>query len=122
MAILEPLCKLLIGGKTIPWSDPQDHPLIASEKFAEHKQFVQDLGFDLLVKRAKIGQAKHVRVRPTFAPGWRVMGTLSVWDTQIDDKAINQILAYAGQYKGLGNWRPGSNKPGPFGIFEAKLT
>lgn len=119
MMCVEPLWTLTINGKRIAWADVEATKELA--KFAEHKQRAQQLGFELLVKRAKIGATKHVRVRPQFAAGWQVAGTLAVWDDQIDEKALGQILEYAGQYKGLGDWRPGGRTPGPYGTFDAKI-
>ena len=81
---------------------------------------VKAMGFDLLVKRAKIGQQKHIRVRPQFT-SWEARGAFLVWDDQIDEKALALILEYAGQYKGLCDWRPGGRTPGPYGTFEAKI-
>ena len=34
---------------------------------------------------------------------------------------LADILRYAGQYKGLGDWRPGGKTPGSFGMFEAAV-
>lgn len=120
MMSVEPNWALYVGGEQIAWSALS--ALKDSADFAVHKKAAKSLGFDLMVKRAKIGASKHVRVRPVFAgPGWRVRGTLAVWDEQITDKALGQILEYAGQYKGLGDWRPGGKTPGPYGTFEAEI-
>ena len=119
MMSVEPLWELRVGKSQIAWSAIE--PLKDVSKFAEHKRVVQDLGFDLLIKRAKIGQQKHVRVRPQFST-WQLHGSLAVWDEQIDDKALGQILEYAGQYKGLCDWRPGSRTPGPYGTFDARIN
>jgi|SRR5690606_15045921 len=119
MMSVEPFWTLRIGGKPIPWSALE--ALKDEAKFAEHKKAASALGFDLLVKRAKIGSSKHVRVRPQFAAGWQIQGTLAVWDEQIDERVLNDILEYAGQYKGLCDWRPGGRTPGPYGTFEASV-
>jgi len=77
--------------------------------------------FMLYVKRAKVGQAKHVRVRPRF-DRWSVTGLLHVTDDQIKLDVLQSILENAGQYKGLGDWRPGAPKsPGPHGMFSAEV-
>lgn len=64
------------------------------------------------VKRARVGISKDIRVRPIFqhlGMRWR---SVSVIDDQITDKALEDILSYAGMYKGLGDWRPSSpSKP-----------
>jgi hypothetical protein len=90
--------------------------------FSEHKKAAQAMGFELLVKRAKIGMSKHIRVRPQFPTGWQARGTLAVWDEQIDERSLASILEYAGQYKGLCDWRPGGKTPGPYGTFDAKIS
>lgn len=96
------------------------HVLMAEEAFAAHKSAVQDMGFALFVKRAKVGTSKHIRVRPRL-DSWRVSGELVVLDKQISEAVLADILAYAGQYKGLGDWRPGGKTPGPYGMFSAEI-
>jgi hypothetical protein len=96
--------------------------LIENPDFAEHEGIVADLGFSLFVKRAKIGQAKHVRVRPRFDV-WAISGSITVFDEQITKDVLQNILTFAGTYAGLGDWRPSSPKsPGPFGKFTAEVT
>ena len=119
MMCVEPFWPININGETIAWSDIE--VLQAEESFKAHRDAARELGFDLLVKRAKIGASKHVRVRPEFAAGWQARGTLAVWDDQITDTTLGQILEYSGQYKGLGDWRPGGKTPGPYGMFEAAI-
>lgn len=119
MMTVEPFWPLLINGRPLDWKTIEavkDQP-----KFSDQRKLAQSLGFDLMVKRAKIGMTKHIRVRPQFNAGWQIKGSLAVWDEQIDEKALEQILEYAGQYKGLGDWRPGGKTPGPYGTFEAKI-
>jgi hypothetical protein len=109
---------LFVNGKTIA----VDHILkLQSESdFAKHQSVVEKAGFALHLKRAKIGTSKHVRVRPIFEK-WSTSGTLHVWDDQITKQALEEIVTYAGLYKGLGDWRPGGKTPGPFGMFTAKV-
>lgn len=120
MMSVEPFWPLLINGAAIPWAEIE--ALQKVDKFTEHKAATRELGFELLVKRAKIGATKHVRVRPQFAAGWQIKGTLAVWDEQIDERVLRDILQYAGQYKGLCDWRPGGRTPGPYGTFEAVVS
>lgn len=110
---------LLASGRAVPWESIDALRLV--EDFPAQLQTVRSLGFDLMVKRAKIGQSKHIRVRPELSPGWSVSGHISVWDEQITPEALANILTYAGQYKGLGDWRPGGKTPGPYGTFEARI-
>jgi hypothetical protein len=75
----------------------------------------------LYLKRAKVGQSKHIRVRPRF-DNWSAGGTFSVWDDQLSTAVLKDIFHYAGQYRGLGDWRPGApQKPGSHGMFEATI-
>ena len=109
---------LSVDGHDVSWSDVQK--LAELPRFSDHVAGARRLGFDLLVKRAKVGQAKHIRVRPQFSR-WGLSGQLAVWDEQITIEVLEQILAYAGQYKGLGDWRPGGKTPGPYGTFAAVI-
>jgi hypothetical protein len=108
-----------VDGKAIPVASVM--ALRAEKSFQAHQEAVQKLGFDLFLKRAKIGQSKHIRVRPRFET-WATRGIVHVWDEQITLDALKQIVTYAGLYKGLGDWRPGGKTPGPFGMFTAEVT
>ena len=114
----EPEWPLLINGKPVPVAKLL--ALREEEKFIKHKSACEALGFTLFVKRAKIGQTKHIRVRPRF-DSWATKGTIVVWDDQITETALRDILEYAGRYKGLGDWRPGGKTPGPHGMFTATV-
>lgn len=93
---------------------------IRDQPFTRHMEFAADNGFRLFCKRAKIGQAKHVRVRPRFE-SWAVRGTLLVNTNDLPFETLELIFGYAGR-AGLGDWRPSSPKrPGPYGMYEAKL-
>jgi hypothetical protein len=95
--------------------------LIEEPDFALHELQAQELGFSLFVKRAKIGQAKHVRVRPRFDQ-WSCKGTITVFDEMITRDVLKNILTFAGNYAGMGDWRPSSPKsPGPWGKFTATI-
>jgi hypothetical protein len=121
MMCVEPFWPLLVNGKTIAW--PTLSKLMTVPKFTEHQAAARSLGFELLSKRAAVGSAKHIRVRPQFAAGWQLRGSVQVFDEQIEEKTLRDFFLYAGQYKGLGDWRPGApKKPGPFGTFEAKIS
>lgn len=110
---------LLVRGKEVLKSAIE--PLLKEEDFAMHELQVQEFGFFLFVKRAKIGMAKHVRVRPRFDV-WETSGTVTVLDEQITEDVLRNIWTFAGAYAGLGDWRPNSPKsPGPFGKFSAEV-
>lgn len=91
--------------------------------FSEQAAAAQKLGFKLYTKRAAVGKAKHVRVRPRFDE-WSVKGQLQVHDPVITPSALTKILEATGRTAGLCDWRPGAEfprKPGPYGTFTAKV-
>ena len=110
---------LLVNGAPIPWAPIE--ALKTCDDFEEHESAVEKMGFTLFCKRATVGMAKHVRVRPRFNE-WAATGTLTVLDEQITTDMLKMILKHAGFYCGLCDWRPGSPKcPGQFGRFEAEV-
>lgn len=110
---------LTIDGAEIPYAPFK--ALIEETDFARHEATAAAHGFALFVKRAKIGQAKHVRVRPRF-DRWAAVGTITVFDETITSDVLRNILTFAGTYAGLGDWRPSSPKsPGPYGKFTATV-
>jgi hypothetical protein len=110
---------LMTGKGEVPYDVVKS--LIGEEDFSVHEQAALDLGFELFVKRAKIGSAKHVRVRPRFDV-WSVTGSLTVIDDAITTSVLETILQLAGTYCGIGDWRPSSPKaPGPFGKFSSTV-
>lgn len=108
--------RLKTNNQEVPWG--KLYELREEPAFGLHIARARDLGFRLFVKRARIGQSKHVRVRPRF-DNWQASGTIRVWDDQITRGVLEQIVENAGRYRGLGDWRPGSKTPGPFGMFTA---
>lgn len=110
---------LLVNGRPVGMAGIGE--LMAVNEFSTHRERVAQMGFSLFNKRARIGQAKHVRVRPRF-DDWRATGELVVTDEQITTGVLRSILNAAGRYKGLGDWRPGGRTPGIYGMFEATAT
>jgi len=93
---------------------------IKDKPFASQCEWCRENGFRLFVKRASIGSAKHVRVRPRFDK-WIVRGVVEVLADEITLDILKEIFEGAGK-AGLGDWRPNSPKrPGPYGQFVAKL-
>jgi hypothetical protein len=112
---------LVVGDKGDPISVAALRGMLEEEDFSKHEEAVKALGFELFVKRAKISQAKHVRVRPRF-DNWSCEGSITVLDDQITTDVIRNIVTFAGVYAGLGDWRPSSPKsPGPYGKFNAEV-
>jgi hypothetical protein len=112
---------LFIGEEPVSMSPIRD--LIGDMDFTNHLAVAEDLGFELLIKRAKIGKAKHVRVRPLFRE-WRLEGSLTVLDEEmsgITKEILQMVFDQAGALCGLGDWRPSSPSSGTFGRFEAEI-
>lgn len=111
----------LVEGKQVPFGPI--NALTAELDFDKHLEFVQSLGFELLVKRAKVGMSKHIRVRPMFR-NWKVETRISVIDEQksgITKDVLKRILDEGGALCGLGDWRPSGRTPGQFGRFSVEL-
>lgn len=110
----------ILGRKgIIKYSDIE--PLIQERDFGKHLATTTELGFELFVKRAKIGMAKNVRVRPRFDV-WSCEGSVTVLDETITLDVLRNILTFAGAFAGCGDWRPSSPRsPGSFGKFTATV-
>ncbi len=91
--------------------------LQALDEYDAHETAVRAFGFELFAKTAKVGQSKHVRVRPRF-DHWTAEGTITVLDETITSSVLISILNAAGNYCGIGDWRPSTpSKPGSWGRF-----
>lgn len=103
---------------TIAWSDIDG---IGGE-FPEQCEQAKALGFQLFAKRAAVGRAKHVRVRPKFDV-WSVKGSFTVVEEALTVEKLTEIFGIGGRLIGLGDWRPGSqSSPGPYGRFACELV
>jgi len=94
--------------------------LLTETDFNRHLTECRKAGFFLFPKRARIGQAKHLRVRPRFDV-WTASGTLTVTDETISERVLQSIFDIGGIHCGLGDWRPGAPSSGPWGRFEATI-
>lgn len=123
VAIDQQQFNLLVNGSLIPLEALE--PLVGNLNFGEHIAAAEALGFELLVKRGRIGQTKNVRVRPMFRQ-WELQGSLTVLDEEqsgLTQDAIQKILNLAGSLCGLCDWRPSSPRAsGPFGKFQSVVT
>lgn len=93
--------------------------IIGETDFTRHLETAEELGFELLVKRAKIGQSKHIRVRPMFR-NWELRGSLTVLDSELsglNKTTLETLLKQSGALCGLCDWRPSSPASGSFGKF-----
>lgn len=109
---------LLVNGAEIPAA-----PFLAlkdEEDYPTHHKTCEGYGFELFEKRARIGMAKHIRVRPRFN-NWSVEGEIDITDEMLTAEVVEMIFRFAGRYCGLGDWRPSSAQPGQFGMFDAKV-
>ena len=104
------------------------HKLEDSLDFEEHQQTVEEHGFELFLKRAKIGigarAPKHVRVRPMFTD-WSAKGVIHVLDEStsgLTKEMLTSILTIAGEQIGLCDWRPSSPNSGSYGTFEVQVA
>src|SRR5882672_3789771 len=95
--------------------------IIEGPRFPDQVEGAKALGFSLFVKRARVGNNKHIRVRPRF-DDWSTRGELMIIDDQITNDVVASILDISGRLKGLGDWRPSAKTPGPFGTFKAKIV
>lgn len=87
--------------------------------FLDEMAAAEKAGFRLFPKRAKVGQSKHIRVRPRFET-WQASGKLTVLASELTFEVLQQMFAIAGR-GGMCDWRAAGRTPGPYGLFEAKL-
>jgi len=85
--------------------------------FSAHAEYARDNGFHLFVKRAKVGTAKHIRVRAKF-DNWAVSGIVHATRPELTEAIVPQLFSLAGT-AGLCDWRPSGKTPGPYGQFDA---
>lgn len=111
---------LLVEGKEISMADIdslKDVPL-----FADHEELVSTLGFSLFTCRVPLVKGSRViRVRPRFH-NWSASGTVTITDERITEQMLQRIFDAAGNFCGLGDWRPGApSSPGVYGKFSTTL-
>lgn len=115
-------CQFLNDGKEVPIADYDWRASSAGERetFEQQVKSAAKCGIRLFTKRAKIGQSKHIRVRPRFE-SWAVRGTVNVLVPEITFEILERLFTLSGRI-GLCDWRPGCKTPGPYGMFTAKLS
>lgn len=102
-----------VDGASIPMAKIE---AMKDRKFADQADAVRALGFRLFAKRATVGRAKHIRVRPRFDV-WEASGSIQVLVPEITEDILHTLFELAGRV-GLCDWRPGCRTPGPYGMFE----
>lgn len=110
IVIMSEACEFRSNGKQIKWADIVG---MRDLQFSEQSAACKKLGFELFVKRARVGSSKHVRVRPRFSQ-WSVSGEVMVLKDEITDDVFKTMFDFAGK-GGLGDWRPSGKTPGPYG-------
>lgn len=116
--ILDEFCKFSVPSGPIPKSALDKIKPLTFSKMADR---ARDLGIELLTKRVAVERKKHVRVRPRFDE-WAVRGRIELDEAIIPPDIFAEILDYAGNRVGLGDWRPSAPiSPGPYGRFLAEL-
>lgn len=53
-----------------------------------------------------VQRARVVRIRPTFAPGWKLEFEIEVLDDEIQPGLLQDVLTMAGKTVGIGDYRP----------------
>lgn len=120
MLVHDEYVPLLIDGKPVDYKGLLE--LEGETDFAKHEAAAVERGFVLYTKKVRMnGRSRNIRVRPRF-DRWELRGVLDVWDPQLTASVLGTILSVAGKDKGLGDWRPSSKTPGPFGTFGATIT
>lgn len=110
-------CEFRCGENQIKWSSIIG---MRDKTFSEQSAACKKLGFELFVKRAKVGTSKHIRVRPKFT-NWSVTGEIMVLKPEITGEILSQLFELAGK-AGLCDWRPAGKTPGPYGQSDAVVT
>lgn len=110
LLITKESCEFRNHGQQVKWSDLTE---MRDMEFSKQSAACKKLGFDLFVKRARIGQSKHIRVRPKFS-NWSVTGEIMILKPELTDSILIKLFDLAGK-AGLGDWRPSGKTPGPYG-------
>jgi hypothetical protein len=58
------------------------------------------------IRPVVISRARVVRIRPAFAPGWKLSFEIEILDDQIPANVVNEVLSLAGKTVGVGDFRP----------------
>ena len=62
-----------------------------------------------------VNKARVLRYRPKWEAGWLLSFSLNILDDSIQPSIVKNILDHAGNFTGIGDFRP--SKGGPFGRF-----
>jgi hypothetical protein len=59
-----------------------------------------------------------LRTRTCVPPGWTLKFSMSITDSILTPKSMEDLVARSGYAAGIGDWRPSAPKPGKFGQFQ----
>lgn len=114
----QPAWPILIDDQPISWKPIE--ALIGNLDYEAHKAVAADLGIILFAKRALLGTKPYaVVVRPRLDK-WMIRCTMTV-PGELSAEMLQQIWDVAGCSVGVGDWRPSSKLPGPYGVFTASM-
>lgn len=118
LSIPDEFISFFAGGKRI---DKANFDRMRDKVFSDQCAVVRKFspGSHLFVKRARIGTAKHVRVR-LRVNDWEAKGVLDVLVPEITWDRLETLFVLAGRI-GMGDWRPGCKTPGCFGQFTSTI-
>jgi hypothetical protein len=71
----------------------------------------------VFMKGARVGTSRVMRTRVRFAAGWKCTFGVEVLDDGVSAEQLEQAIADAGIYEGIGDWRP---RYGRFTVSEIK--
>lgn len=96
------LAAIMVDEEVVPLGLPQGCPSPRN-----YEAFMDDKSgrFELRVG-VKVGQARVMRTRPKFPSGWTLEFDLCFDETVLNLADIIEAVQAAGQYVGIGDWRP----------------
>lgn len=109
-------CEFLCGGKPLQMAEIT---AMRDDDFETQCAKSKKLGFELFMKRARIGTSKNIRVRPKFAQ-WTIRGEVLVTKQELTADVLLQLFDLAGK-AGFGDWRPSGKTPGYYGQADSQI-
>lgn len=70
-----------------------------------------------MVRLGGVSNPADLRYRPEYSP-WRAVLTIRYNAGMISAEHIANLVALAGQFEGVGEWRPGQSATGSYGLWE----
>lgn len=107
--------KAKVGGRT------KSMKQIVAAMFMIEPDYIEIPDYDSIDKRSGVNRnikARVITIRPKWTE-WEAAFKLKIMNDTITDQTIRQIIEYAGDYVGIGSFRPTNN--GMFGRFYVDL-